>query len=726
MATGDENNLSNAQSEDILPPIVLATPSLDGYWPDALQKAGVKVHIVDDVEGLAERVEIYPPPVLLIDLKIDKSGLAAIRDILILKSMDTSIFLVALGDVENKEVDESDKIIDFAFELGAQDFLEKGLATDKLSQRIRFIYRHAVYLQRLRSTDRGVLDKLREGGAHWLWDMEKDLVYVSSGMRFLMKAPSEARLIPLEQFLSYFSAQQRKGFERAITQVKDKGDPARLFQIFSAGPLKGAVEHVLVREQYGKNQSRIKGVGRLREDQEKHRQKLFSRDRMTGLPNQDGMLVALENVLAMQTKKDDQFESGFVGLIAVDIDRFKRIAAVYGREASDEAVKEIAKRLKTFIVEPDAKAVEAARRGDKTLLAKSKAVYLSCLGRDEFAFLITGLDRVDASAQLAGKLVKAFNEPFSIDGNDIFLSVSIGVTISPVDGDNAEDLLKHARTALAKAKNQPTSGYQFYSPALASSEKERLEMESLLRQVIDEKKLTMKYQPQVDIKSGKIIGVEALVRWDHPEFGAMSPAAFISIAEEVGIISDLGDWVMRESIKDAQYWNANGDKLQLSVNISTGMFTSGNLHKKVEKILKESEFDPSQLTLEVTEGVIMQDMEVAVSIMNKLKKRGVKMALDDFGTGYSSLSYLKSLPFDIIKIDRSFVGDMMDHPNGAAMIRAIMDISKSLNIDVVAEGVEMETQLEMLTKEGVGHYQGYLCSGPVDREAILELTKVQY
>lgn len=702
--------------------ILLATPDPKGYWPKLFKKAGIKVHIVDDVDEFSVRIETSPPPVLMIDLSIDHAGLVAIRDAYILKSMDTTMHLVGLVDSEI-DAPEDEKVND-AFELGAQDFFLRGVSPEVLAQRIRFIYRHALSLQRMNSSDRSVLDNLREGQAHWIWDQDKDMVYVSDPMRFIMKAPPSARLINIKTFLNYFSTQQRTAFERAIEKVQKERVPSRLFQIFSAGELKGAIEHILIDETpISGGMPRIRGVARLREDQEKHRKVLYSRDRMTGLPNHEGLIIALENILALQKKKDGLYENGFVGLIVVDIDRFKRIAAVYGRQASDEAVKLIAKRLKQFIVEPTKEAREAAQKGDKSLLAKSKAVYLSCLGRDEFAFLMTGLDRVDLSAQLAGKIVKAFDQPFVIDGNEIYLTSSMGVTIAPVDGEKAEELLKNARGALAQAKNQPTSGYQFFSPALATSRKERLELETLLRQAIDEEKLTLKYQPQVDIVTGQITGVEALARWDHPEFGAMSPATFVAIAEEVGIITDLGDWVLRQSIKDSQYFNAQGLKLQLSVNISTGMFTSGKLHNLIVKILKDTKFDPSQLTLEITEGLIMNDIDQAAEIMKLLKERGVKMALDDFGTGYSSLSYLKTLPFDTIKIDRSFVSDMVDNQNGTAMVKAIMDIAKTLNISVTAEGVEMKGQLEMLAREGCSHYQGFYCSGPINREDLLTMIK---
>jgi predicted signal transduction protein with EAL and GGDEF domain len=719
--------MSNSDTKKIedqlgLASILMATPDPKGYWPTLFKEAGIKIHVVDDVDEFSIRIETAPPPVLMIDLSIDAVGLAAIRDAYILKSMDASMHLVGLVDTEVEAPDEV-KITD-AFELGAQDFLMRGVLPDVLAQRVKFMYRHAITLQRMTSSDRSVLDNLREGQAHWIWDQEKDLVYVSDPMRFIMKAKPDARLITMDMFLGHFSDQQRNAFERAIEKVKQDGVPSRLFQIFSAGELKGAVEHILIDEKSTTGGlPRIRGVARLREDQEKHRKVLFSRDRMTGLPNQEGLLVALDNILGLQKKKDNLYENGFVGLIVVDIDRFKRIAAVYGRQASDEAVKLVAKRLKQFIIEPTQQAREAAQKGDKSLLAKSKAVYLSCLGRDEFAFLMTGLDRVDLSAQLAGRIIKAFDKPFVIDGNEIYLTSSMGVTIAPVDGENGEDLLKNARGALAQAKNQPTTGYQFFSPALATSSKERLEIETLLRQAIDEEKLTLKYQPQVDIKTGKITGVEALARWDHPEYGAMSPATFVAIAEEVGIITDLGNWVLRQSIKDAQYFNAQGEKLQLSVNISTGMFTSGKLHNLIVKILKDTKFAPSQLTLEITEGLIMKDIDQAAEIMKLLKERGVKMALDDFGTGYSSLSYLKTLPFDTIKIDRSFVSDMVDNPDGTAMIRAIMDISKSLKIKVTAEGVELKEQLEMLTREGCSHYQGFYCSGPIKREDLLTMIK---
>ena len=727
MAEADKNIVDDQLG---LAPILLASPDNNGYWPKLFAKAGIKIQAVDDIDEFSVRVENSPPPVVIIDLSIDKGGLAAIRDAIILQSMDAPMFLVGLLDTDVDKPEE-EKIND-AFELGANDFLIKGISTEVLSQRIRFIYRHAIMLRRMNSADKSMLDSVREGQAYWIWDQAKNLVYVSDAMRFLMKAKPEARLISMEVFLGHFSAQQRTAFERAIQKVKAESTPSRLFQIFSAGPLKGAVEHILVEEKFeGEDHARIRGVARLREDQEKQHKLLFSRDNMTGLPNQEGLIMALGNILSLQSnlapnvKKAKQYKNGFIGLIVVDIDRFKRIAAVYGRQASDEAVKQIAKRLKGFIKEPSVEAREAARKGDKTLLSAAQAIYLSCLGRDEFAFLMTGLPRVDKTAQLAGKIIKAFEAPFSIEGNDIFLSASIGITVAPLDGDNAEELLRNSRVALAQAKNQPSSGYQFFSTALATSKKDKLEIESLLKQAIADEKLTLKYQPQVEISSNKVIGVEALVRWDHPEFGAMSPAAFVAVAEEVGIISDLGNWVLRQSIKDAQYLNKQGQNLQLSVNISAGMFNSGKLGNLIVNILKDTKFEPSQLTLEITEGLIMENVDRAAEIMKKLKAKGVKMALDDFGTGYSSLNYLKTLPFDNIKIDRSFISDMADHPHGTAMVKVIMDIAGMLEIDITAEGVEMQEQLDLLAREGCKYYQGYFCSSPLTRDELLKFIKAR-
>jgi len=388
-------------------------------------------------------------------------------------------------------------------------------------------------------------------------------------------------------------------------------------------------------------------------------------------------------------------------------------------------VRQIAARLKSFIIEPDKAATDAARRGDKSLLAKAQAVYLSCLGRDEFAFLMNALKRVHPSAKLPEKMAEAFREPFKLGGEDVFLTLSMGISISPVDGDNAEDLLKHARAALSHAKSQPASGYQFYSPSLAAGEKERLDMETMLRQVLAENRLRILYQPQVEMETGAIMGVEALVRWDHPAFAAMAPDAFVAVAEEVGLITELGEWVLRQAVKDALAWNEKGQVLQMSVNISAGMFKDRNFYDLIDSVLRESKIAPSQLTLEITEGLVMADMDVAIEIMNVLKERGVKMSLDDFGQGYSSLSYLKNMPFDHIKIDRSFVRDMVDHPQGAAMVGAIMEIAKTLDIDVVAEGVETDEQLKILREEGCTHYQGYLCSGPVEADELFSLVNVK-
>ncbi|WP_114950789.1 bifunctional diguanylate cyclase/phosphodiesterase [Sphingosinicella terrae] len=406
-------------------------------------------------------------------------------------------------------------------------------------------------------------------------------------------------------------------------------------------------------------------------------------DVLTGLPNRAVFLEKLAGTTAGAASDSDP-----VAILCLDLDGFKAINDLLGHSAGDELLVGVAWRLRTAV-------------GEDGLVAR--------LGGDEFAVLQRGGPQPAAAGLLAERIITALEAPFDIGGRPARISASIGIALFPADADAPGSLIKNADLALYRAKAEGRGLTRFYEAAMDEALRQRRQLESDLRSAIEQGELHVHYQPLADLASGSIVGFEALLRWNHPQLGPISPEVFVRLAEEGGMIDRLGEWVLRQACSEAAGWNP---PLKLSVNLSPLQFLFDDLVGSIERVLAETGLDPARLDLEVTEGLLIKDAAAALAILQRLKALGVQISMDDFGTGYSSLSYFRMFPFDKVKIDRSFVQEMTANPQARAIIRSVIGLGRGLGMPVVAEGVETPEQLEALRAEGCDQVQGYLISRP--------------
>ncbi len=436
-------------------------------------------------------------------------------------------------------------------------------------------------------------------------------------------------------------------------------------------------------------------------------------DALTGLPNRRKFHHAVDAAL-----RNTQ-QSRACALLHVDLDRFKQINDTLGHRVGDKLLCAVAQLLDRTLSDAEATGWPGSREPE------FKAA-LSRIAGNGFAALLPNLHnlkKVDTAGSIARRVLSAFAEPFHIDGHELFVTASIGIAVSPGDGQEAETLLKHAEMAMYKAKKGGRKTYEFFSGDMNAHALERLTLENQLRRAVERNEFVLYYQPKVDVSSGRITGAEALMRWKHPEHGIVAPAKFIPIAEETGLIVEIGQWVLRTACAQIQAWMQRGlPPLSISVNVSSLQFRQRKVWHAVRGALAHTSLPPDQLVLELTESMLMENATDSIEMLNELKEMGLKLALDDFGTGYSSLAYLHRFPLDELKIDRSFVKGL---PQEIAIVGAIIALARELKLRVVAEGVETKEQLQFLRSRACDEYQGYLCSRPAPPEAFAILMRRQ-
>ena len=414
-------------------------------------------------------------------------------------------------------------------------------------------------------------------------------------------------------------------------------------------------------------------------------------DSLTDLPNRKAFYEQLEHELNC-VGRDKR-----LAVLYLDLDRLKRVNDTLGHLAGDTLIKSAADRLRECVVDVG---------------------WVARLSGDEFAIVQSMFDQPEDAAVLAERVVEAIREPFDIDGHEISVSVSVGIAIAPTDATELNELLKAADIALYEAKNIGRGTYCFYEPQLQERMQSHAQLELDLQQAFVNGEFELFYQPVASLAENKIVSFEALLRWNHPTRGIVSPAEFIPIAEETGLIVPLGEWVVRTACAEAALWP---DEIQVAVNLSAAQLTNKNLANVIVGAIAAAGIPPSKLELELTESVLIQNTSANKAKLKSLHEFGVQFAVDDFGTGYSSLSYLLSFPFHRIKIDRSFITGLADNENARAIVRAIGDLAQSLNMRVTAEGIETERHLQQVRKLGCTEIQGYLLSRPRPAAEILQL-----
>ena len=422
-------------------------------------------------------------------------------------------------------------------------------------------------------------------------------------------------------------------------------------------------------------------------------------DALTKLPNRELFHDRLQNALAQSRR-----QGSMVGLMFLDLDRFKNINDTLGHRAGDELLRAVAAKLQNSTRDMDT---------------------VSRLGGDEFTIILPAISGAEDAAKIAQKIIDSFSQSIRLDdGTELFSATSIGISIFPNDGENDEVLIKNADTAMYRAK-AAGGGYQFYTAEMSAQFTELMHLESELHKALDGDELSLAYQPQIDLKTGRLVGMEALARWYHPTLGWISPAKFIPIAEETGLIQQLGDWVIREACLQAAQWRVSiGDDWRMAVNISARQIRGKNLQAYIKKVLKETGVPGHMLELEFTESALIDNIDDIQQLIEKAKDDGIHLSIDDFGTGYSSLSYLKRFSIDKLKIDQSFVRDIVTDKNDASIVKTIINMGHNLDLIVIAEGVETAEQLKFLTENGCDEVQGYYFSPPKLAKEISDIKNI--
>jgi PAS domain S-box-containing protein len=545
---------------------------------------------------------------------------------------------------------------------------------------------------------------------------------------------SDASVIPLE--IVY--PEDRRLVEDSFALAKERGENFDIdFRILLPG---GNTRFVHVQSEMahtdGDKPVAVAGIIQdihERKSAEQQIQHLALHDELTGLANRRRFEEHLEKELVLAQRYTYR-----LAVLFLDLDRFKNINDTLGHHIGDLLLKEVAERIKKALRTSDgayrggAQDGAAARKGDddfalvsRRYKGDSRIASVARMGGDEFTLMLTHLNHAEDAARVAQRIVDSLALPFNFDGEEVFISTSIGIALFPLDGGDAQSLRKNADSAMYYAKEEGGNNYQFFQQALKKEASARLSLESDLRKALPQDQFVLHYQPQIDIVTRKIFGVEALIRWQHPRLGLVPPLEFIPLAEETGLIVGISEWVLHKACEQVRAWHQAGvGDVVVAVNIASPVFRRLNLTSVISSALKASGLDAKYLELEVTESIMMQQLDNVLQTLRKLKDMNIKLSLDDFGTGYSSLSYLQKFPIDTLKIDRSFVSNI-DKPEGSAIVLAIIAMARALNLQVIAEGVETPSQEQFLLAAGCAAMQGYLFSRPLPADALMQLLQRQ-
>lgn len=609
------------------------------------------------------------------------------------------LMFTSLDDLESTER---------AYEAGATDFITKPIQWLVLYQRVRYILRASQTLLELRDSE------------------ERFRTLVQAAGSVILVLDHQDRVLEFNPAAEKFYLFQRgervdTDFMALLPRIDDGEKSSQLVGYESTILSLSGSEHTLIWnvsqlvDANGSTTGRV-FVGQditIRRRSEEHIRFLAFYDHLTRLPNRALLQEQLRESIELA-----KLRSQPLAVLFLDLDQFKRVNDPLGHRVGDLLLQEVAVRLQDCLCSVDyVYAAQAELPIPQDLLAR--------LGGDEFVILLAEAGCPDAVSAVAQRILSAISKPFIIEGKEIFTSCSIGAALYPDDGSDIDTLLKNADAALYHAKNQGRNNHQFYSDWMNSMVVQTIEMEGLLRKALACQELTLHYQPQVNINSGKIVGVEALLRWQNPVLGSVAPAQFITLAEETGLIVPIGEWVIRTACAQARCWRETGlPPLRMSINLSPRQFVDTDLTTLITQVLRENDLPPDLLELEITESLLMK--ENVIDILLALKQLGVRLAIDDFGTGYSNLSYLRQFPIDHLKIDKSFVKDIDGQSSEQAISVAIIAMARSLHLGVIAEGVENEVQLAFLRAASCDEMQGFIFSRPYPAEYITIMLQDHY
>lgn len=673
----------------------------------SLENAGHRVEVAEDgTQGLRMFKKLLPDLVLLDVAMPGMDGYEVCRKIRKRPDSVNRPIVMLTG------ADDRDSIKN-AYESGATDYFAKSTNWALLPYRVQYILRASETLKDLKQSEDRLFDAQRLAHiGNWHWEFETGEIHWSAEVfRIYGVDPDETQVT-----YKYFSS---------LVQEKDRERVQEIIQ--SAVKKKTAynVVHRIVRpdgeeriiEQNGEvvlnNRKVAIGIhGSLQDVTEK---KLAERrirslayfDTLTKLGNRQLFKQRLESALSIGRRRKNH-----VGVLFFDLDQFKQVNDSLGHAAGDSLLKQVATRMQDAVRDSD---YVANNRGN---------AQLARLGGDEFTVLLADLESAEDIVTVAHRVIEKLNEPFTVLKREIFATASIGIAVFPEDGEDANTLLTHADVAMYQAKSDGGNCFRFYADSMGERIKKTLEITNKLRRAVQQGKLSLYYQPQIDLESGHLTAVEALIRWEDQDLGSIPPEEFIPLAEKSSQINAIGEWVMHEACQQVVKWQEQGrPAIRVAVNISAHQLRTGNLPEVVHRVLQDTGVDPKYLELELTESALMENVEESISELEAIKGLGVRLSIDDFGTGYSSLSYLSRFPLDLLKVDRSFVHAASDNQRDTVLISSIVKMAKNLGFEVIAEGLETEDHVGFVQSLDCEIGQGFFIAKPMpvaDLEAMME------
>lgn len=659
---------------------------------DTLTTAGFDVTLAEDGDIALHLFTSSRPDLVLLDLIMPgKGGCETCRDLRTLpKGQHTHVLMMTC-------LDNADSI-HHAFEAGATDFIAKPLNPELLVHRVRYMLRASQSVHRL-AENQARLEMLKVA----VDTLPIGITFSDVNGIIIYSNPAEAEM-------HGYKVSELIGKEARKFSTSDRSRPMNAEQLREYGVWRR--ESVNIRKNGEKFAAQLTSIpvrsdgGYLgiiatcedishRKAAEEKIHQLAYYDVVTGLPNRSMFLERLHQTLSHAQRDRDK-----VNLIFLDLDNFKDVNDTQGHDVGDKLLRSVAERLSACLRDSDV---------------------LARLGGDEFVVVCPSVDTQESVATVVQRLLAIFTDPFEIEGRQLYTSASIGIAVYPDDSLDASTLFRCADTAMYQAKSDGRAQFRFFSPELNQKIIQRVALENSLRKGLEKQEFFLHYQPLWDIKTARMSAVEVLLRWQSSDYGLMLPSTFISLLEDSGLIKSVGEWVLRKACMQMREWTTEGNReLKVAVNISGKQLKHPDFLEMLTAIIQETGIDPTNLELEFTESIIMENVENTVEIFRRLKEMGILLSIDDFGTGYSSLNYLKHFPVDRIKIDKSFVDDINHNESDAAIIQAIVSMAQSLSLRVVAEGVENSDQLHRLTTLGCDEVQGFYLAMPMHAKALAE------
>ena len=683
---------------------------------EALATEGFTVVEVDDGEKAVAAFQLHRPELVLMDALMP--GMDGFQACKALRALPAGVDIPVLILTGNDDVESIAK----AFEAGATDFATKPIPWQVLAHRARYMLRAKRALEALRRSEARLANaQVIARMGHWEWNLATGEFHWSLQLSRLFGLAPETVVPDIEAAIAHVHPGDRELVRSARARLTGSDKAYRVdFRVQRPDGIVRFMHETaeLMGDEHGGPTCAVGTVQDITERKlaEDRARFLANYDELTTLPNRRLLVEHLTKELSRARRSNRS-----VATLFVDLDRFKRINDTLGHSGGDQLLQVATERLRASVRNTDT--VVRATDGEET---ESPSV-IARFGGDEFIVVLGDLSNPLDADRVARRILRAVRQPLTVDGHEIVVTASIGISLFPNDGSDVETLLRNADAAMYHAKDRGRDHHEFYDVSMNATAIERLTLENELHRALEEKQFVLYYQPLVESGSRRIVGAEALLRWQHPTRGLVAPDTFIPLTEETGLIVPIGEWVMRTACAEAKAWSDAGHgPLRVSVNLSGRQFKQGGLAAMVESAVGAVGLPASRLELEITESVMLDATGDSVDTLRKLRAKGFSIAIDDFGTGYSSLGYLTRFPIDRVKIDRSFIRNVLTEPQDAAVSTAIIAMATALNLDCVAEGVEEAGQADFLLKKGCQYLQGYHFGRPIpaaDFRKLIESVK---